>query len=502
MMRDDFGKICVTVLVGAGAAMMPATTALAGGFSFQLPEHNSGASACASPRSQPAQWIHKVAQTCKFDKRSLRPLPFDLQAGNPEPDKPDGGDTPDAGEPPPPPPPQRTFAYYPPGKLHPKDRRKGRTEDRRVYIPNMIFPLALPKGMHPHMNSQIYGYGGGGWGGKGAAGGSECDARNYDPFLQRDNYCEVRGWKLPLCPSGTGHQGLDIRPPTCSDSKWEAVAVVDGTITRVTRNTTVVLKGNDGTSYYYLHMNPRTIRVKRGSKVRQGAVLGKVSKYMSGRKLTTIHLHFMAKQNVSHRSRIISTYVPIYTSLIAALRKAKGLGPSIDTNGDLVVDANHEIGAKVPTPPPPPPEPPVKPDPPDKPDKPDKPDGPVVEKPTDPVNPGDDLAKRVAALEQELTKLKVDSQRQIEQARGETEAVKSALAESEAKLAAANKRIDEREAVLEQTKQAAQQKEAALRAELDQAATTLETVKAELEEVRKEQEKQGIWERVKSWWQS
>ena len=49
---------------------------------------------------------------------------------------------------------------------------------------------------------------------------------------------------------------------------------------------------------------------------------------------------------------MISTYVPIYTSLIAALRKAKGLGPSIDANGDLVVDANYEIGAKPPVPPP------------------------------------------------------------------------------------------------------------------------------------------------------
>src|SRR6056297_2003854 len=128
-----------------------------------------------------------MAQTCKFDKRSLQPLPFDLHLEQPAPDKPegdlagDGGGAGQDGEQPQPP--SRTFAYYPPGEINPKNpsRNRGRTGDRLVYAPNMIFPLKLPNAMHPHMNSQIYGYGGGGWGGKGAAGGSECDPRNYDP---------------------------------------------------------------------------------------------------------------------------------------------------------------------------------------------------------------------------------------------------------------------------------------------------------------------------------
>ena len=498
MMRDFLNTSPALAVVAAVITATLASTATAGpGLTPSSPlhhtEYNIRHSAHPSPACLPpsATLIQKVANTCKFDKRSLRPLPFDLQAGD-GPDKPDGGDnqngeTPTA--------PARSFAYHPPGKLHPKDRRKGRTGDRHVYAPGIIFPLALPKGMHPHLNSQIYGYGGGGWGGKGAAGGSECDGRNYDPFQQRDNYCEVRGWKLPLCPSGTGHQGLDIRPPSCSDSKWAAVAVADGTITRVTKNTTVVLKASkDGTSYYYLHMNPRTIRVKRGQKVRQGDTLGKVSKYMGGRRQTTTHLHFMAKQNISTGSRVISTYVPIYTSLIAALRKAKGLGPSIDVNGDLVVDANYEIGAKPQVPPPEDP-PTNKPDP-EEPD-PTKPD---PTKP-DPTAPEPDLAKRLAALEQELNQLKVDSQRAIETARGETDAARSALLEAETKLAAANARIEEREAVFRQAQAAAKQKEADLRAELDQAAVTLQGVKAELEELRRQQNQPGIWDRVKSWWQ-
>ena len=108
------------------------------------------------------------------------------------------------------------FAYYPPGELIEKDKGRGRAADRMVYAPNIIFPLKLGDGLFPHMNSQIWGYGGGGWNGKGAAGGSESDPRNYDPMKQRDNYCEVRGWDdaaVPVGrrPSGPGHPSADLQ---------------------------------------------------------------------------------------------------------------------------------------------------------------------------------------------------------------------------------------------------------------------------------------------------
>jgi murein DD-endopeptidase MepM/ murein hydrolase activator NlpD len=514
MTRNAFGKLLLASICFIGV-MALRQNADAAGLSptprpiLSPPRSDGGDVAgsrlgCSDPLSNSLRLVQKVAQTCKFTKKSLRPLPLDLQVGDgPQIDKPNvgAGDKPPATKP--------AFAYYPPGKLDPKDRRKGRS-DRRVYMKDIIFPLALPKGMHPHMNSQIYGYGGGGWGGKGAAGGSECDPRNYDPFRQRDNYCEVRGWKLPLCPSGTGHQGLDIRPPSCSDSKWAAVAVADGIITRVTSNTTVVLKATkDGTSYYYLHMNPKTIRVKRGQKVLQGDVLGKISKYMGGRRQTTTHLHFMAKQNLSHNGRIISTYVPIYTSLIAALREEKGIGASVDANDELIVDANYEIGAVLPKPPEP--DKPAENPEPDAPgpisDKPTNPSGPTQppgDKPAEPgpVKPKPDLTSRIAVLEQKLNQLKVDSQRQIEQAQGETTEAKAALVEANAKLVAAIERIEEREAVVRQTKEAARQKEGALQAQIDQAAAALQNVKAELEELRNNQNKPGIWDRIKGWWQT
>jgi Peptidase family M23 len=238
------------------------------------------------------------------------------------------------------------FAYYPPGDLDPHDANHGRKGDRKVYLPNIIFPLRLAPDQHPHMNSQIWGHGGSGWDGKGEAGGSECDPVNYDPMLQRDTYCEIRTWAMPMCPGGMGHQGQDIRPPTCKDNTWEVVAVADGIITQVTSNTTVRLISADGTDYWYLHMHPQSITVKVGQSVKQGDVIGRVSKYMDGDPNgTTMHLHFQVRQTIRVDGKILSVYVPGYTSLIAAYRKAKGLDPGIGPDGNLIVDARFEIGA-------------------------------------------------------------------------------------------------------------------------------------------------------------
>ena len=247
-------------------------------------------------------------------------------------------------------PPKPPFAYHPPGNLLEKDAGRGRANDRFVYLPNIVFPLKLGDGQFPHMNSQIWGYGGGGWGGKGAPGGSESDRRNYDPMQQRDNYCEVRGWAMPLCPSGAGHQGQDIRPATFKDNTWEAVAVADGTITNVTKNTTVQLKAKDGTDYYYLHMHPSSIKVKTGQTVKQGQALGKVSKYMNGSPSTSLHLHFQARQTIKAGTKTVTAYVPVFTSLVAALRREKGLDSGIGADGTLLIDANYEIGAAPPAP--------------------------------------------------------------------------------------------------------------------------------------------------------
>ena len=246
------------------------------------------------------------------------------------------------------------FRYYPPGLLSARDAsaKRGRLDDRKVYVPNIVFPIRLETGRFASMNSQIWGYGGGGYNGVGESGGTECDPRNYDPMQQRDNFCEVRGWSMPLCPSGEGHQGQDIRPPSCKDNTWDVVAVADGIITLVTSNTTVKLKGNDGTVYEYLHMHPNSIKVQEGSKVKQGDVVGRVSKYMNGTRSTTYHLHFNVRQRIQVGNKVLEVYVPPYASLIAAYRRGKGLDAGIDAAGELLPDPMLEIGAVAQAPPP------------------------------------------------------------------------------------------------------------------------------------------------------
>ncbi len=134
------------------------------------------------PQCPPALPTSPLSQVERA-KCQLAPAP----GPGPEPPAP----TPVPGPAPEPPKPQ--FAYHPPGVLLEKDAGRGRLADRFVYLPGIIFPLKLGDGLFPHMNSQIWGFGGGGWGGKGARGGSESDRRNYDPMQQQDNYCEVRG---------------------------------------------------------------------------------------------------------------------------------------------------------------------------------------------------------------------------------------------------------------------------------------------------------------------
>lgn len=279
------------------------------------------------------------------------------------------------------------FAYYPPGKMHDNDLRKGRVGDRYVYLPDIVFPLKLGEGEFPHMNSQIFGYGGGGWGGKGKAGGSESDRRNYDPMRQQDNYCEVRSWTMPLCPSGTGHQGQDIRPHSWKDNYWQVVSATDGKVVNRTSNTTVQIKAPDGTDFYYLHMHPNSITVRTGNTVKQGQVIGKVSRYMGGKVGTSLHLHVQVRQRISVGGTVKQVYVPVYTSLIAALRRAKGLDAGIDADGNFAVDHLLEIGAPAPPPQPEPqpePEPQPQPEPEPEPAPPPQPEPEPTPEPTPP----------------------------------------------------------------------------------------------------------------------
>lgn len=195
------------------------------------------------------------------------------------------------------------FTFDPPGQLV-AGSGTGRADDT-IYAPTMLFPMqTLPA----FANSQVYGNGGGQ-----GPGGGQCDAVNYS-YPWQDNYCESRSWDMPLCPSGTGHQGQDIRPATCDKDVHPVVAAENGTITNV-GSYSVYLTADDGTRFDYLHMS--NVQVSVGQDVQRGDVLGMVSNEFGGTP-TTIHLHFNIRQNVAG---VGTVYVPTYMSLINSYQR-------------------------------------------------------------------------------------------------------------------------------------------------------------------------------------
>jgi MYXO-CTERM domain-containing protein len=198
------------------------------------------------------------------------------------------------------------FTYEPAGALVPGSGR-GRA-DSMVYAPDMRFPI---RDAPSFANSQVWGVGGS----SGPSGG-QCDTRNFS-YPWHDNYCETRSWDMPLCPSGTGHQGQDIRGPSCMAERHPVIAVVSGTITNV-GTYSVYLTAADGTRYDFLHMG--RVAVSSGARVSAGDVIGYVSNEFGGTP-TTVHLHFNIRQNVAG---VGSVYVPPYMSLVRAYERLVG----------------------------------------------------------------------------------------------------------------------------------------------------------------------------------
>lgn len=219
------------------------------------------------------------------------------------------------------PPNSERFSHTPPGVLIPSNSGKG-FKETHVFAPDIIFPVENPPA---YINSQVYGIGG-----MNGAAGSLCDARNFR-YPWHDNYCEKRRWTVPLCPGGKGHQGVDIRPATCERRHW-AVAVEDGTITKIGSYTVYLRGSRTGTVYRYLHLKKSSLRVRKGQKIRQGDRIGIISDNMGSTK-TSIHLHFDMKQTIRlPNGRSEAVYVPPYTSLVNAylrLLKAKGYNSAL-----------------------------------------------------------------------------------------------------------------------------------------------------------------------------
>lgn len=201
------------------------------------------------------------------------------------------------------------IGFNPSGQLQPNSGR-GDTDDT-IYAPDMRFPIEKANAF---ANSQVYGHGG-----MSGPGGSECDHANYE-YPWRDNFCEDRAqYKTPLCPAGTGHQGQDIRPPSCAKSKYTAVAAEAGTITQIGKYT-VYLSADSGRIFRYLHLDMTKLQVAVGQRVQRGDPIGLVSNFF-GDTTTTIHLHFEIREPVTDGTATITTWVPPYASLVDAYQR-------------------------------------------------------------------------------------------------------------------------------------------------------------------------------------
>ncbi|PCK78477.1 hypothetical protein [Rhizobium sophoriradicis] len=234
-----------------------------------------------------------------------------------------------------------TFSYYNLGHLVPTDGGTGPNANPRFVVnPNIRLPMAInpAAGEHMYCNSQIFGYGGNGWGdNRPPSGTNSNDQRNYQ-FPWTTNICEIRGYKErpSVCPTKYIHQGQDCRPPRPQDQRFEAVAVEAGTSVFMGGGAnTVSLTGDSKVIWNFLHMRD----IASDGRKAVGAKLGKISNVAEGG--TSIHLHIEAKVPLPGGQGY--KHVDPLPSLIVAYQKALGNPVTVDANGLLAYDPRFEI---------------------------------------------------------------------------------------------------------------------------------------------------------------
>ncbi|MGN6209938.1 M23 family metallopeptidase [Asticcacaulis sp.] len=195
------------------------------------------------------------------------------------------------------------------------------------WAPGICFPIQSVA----YANSQVYSPGGDHYPTTSASNhGSQCDSKNY-AYPWHDNFCEARSWTNPVCASGSGHQGQDIRPSTCKANLYWAVAAEDGTVTQV-GSYTVAITGNATPHriYRYLHMQKTSVQVAVGDHVVRGQKLGLVSNNLGVsngvQQYTTIHLHFevrvaQAETMGDGKQLAANAFVPPYAALVDAYQR-------------------------------------------------------------------------------------------------------------------------------------------------------------------------------------
>ncbi len=191
--------------------------------------------------------------------------------------------------------------------------------DNFIYRNNIIFPTEEKV----FLNSQKYRHGGQ-FGIAFGFDGGRCHTENFE-YPWQDTFCEKRDRNQSLCPGG-GHEGLDIRPVTCTKDVHWAVAVADGRIADIRRHW-VTLNSSDGAIYNYLHLNMSRLSVNVGDQVSQGDRIGLISndffRSNGNRVFTTVHLHFEMYDNYvgAEGDPPLFTKVNPYMTLVNAYEK-------------------------------------------------------------------------------------------------------------------------------------------------------------------------------------
>jgi murein DD-endopeptidase MepM/ murein hydrolase activator NlpD len=181
---------------------------------------------------------------------------------------------------------------------------------RHIYAPDILFPIKLADNEKAFVNSQVYSPGG-----MNGGPGGQCDHVIYSmPWSAV--FCEKRSWGVPICSTGKGHQGVDIRQPQCANMASTSVAVENGVVIDTDDYVSMVkIRGDSGRIYRYLHLEPTSFQVSHGERVKRWQELGKVSNLMNGAHQTTWHLHFDIQANVASVSGgATATFVPPYTT--------------------------------------------------------------------------------------------------------------------------------------------------------------------------------------------
>lgn len=148
----------------------------------------------------------------------------------------------------------------------------------------------------------------------------------------QDNFCEARSFGVGQCPSGFGHQGVDMRAPCpahdegpehCDAKQQPVVAVRDAVLIRSPKQQAATLQvntRNEHIRFRYMHMNPATMDaddILNGRHVAEGEKIGVVSNYLDHPNGTTRHLHF----DVQVFTRDGWLWVNPYVTLVSAYER-------------------------------------------------------------------------------------------------------------------------------------------------------------------------------------